>query len=102
MTVERPWTRPDSVTILGAESQEVAFVSQELVERLAPASSLLAAEGGQRWLSASEISDLRTELTGVAEQAGPGEDLRGVIQAIELIDYEVANGTGVAVVPPAE
>lgn len=102
MTSNRPWPKVGFVTLLGAESQEAVFVPRELIERqLAPRSSLLLAEGDQRWLSASEISDLRRELSRIAKQASPGKDADSVMQAIELVDYEVANRAGVSLVPPA-
>jgi len=89
-----PWPRPGYLTILGAESP------------LSPVDLSLDLTGGEwrsengqpRWLSRAETEAFRGVLTQLARVV---EDREAIRRAVELIGYEIAGGTGVAIVSPS-
>jgi len=88
------------VVVIGSEAQDAVFLRTDLVELLGATAVQLRVTGEQSWLSADEAEALRKELLALSQKALAGEDRRTVIQAMELVDYEEANRTGVAVAPP--
>jgi hypothetical protein len=72
------------------------------VSRAGSSTVHLRTAGEQRWLSAGEAEALRDELLNMGAASDlSAEDRLTLAQAVELVDYEIANRTGVAVVPPA-
>ncbi len=93
------WPLEGVVAVIGSEAQDAVFIDVGLIE---PTGAVrLRTTGEQRWLSTPETTELRDELSALATKGGLSADDRLTVRkAIELVDYEIANGTGVAVAPP--
>lgn len=91
------WPREGFVAVVSAESQEGAYLDLRLVERL-PERSVLRAVGQQRWLPGEPVREALADLLALTSDE---IDQHAVKQALELTDYAIATGTGVAVVPPS-
>ena len=77
------------------------FLPLNLAGNLGGSGVQLRTAGEQQWLGAAEVETLREELFALAVSPElSDEDRLAVNHAIELVDYEVGNGTGVAVAPP--
>jgi hypothetical protein len=84
---------------VGSEAQDSVFLETQLVERLGASAIQLRTVGEQTWDVDREA--LLGELRQLARTDSVSTDERIPIdQAIELVEYEIGNGTGVAVVPP--
>jgi hypothetical protein len=96
----RRWPLPGAVAIVGSESQDAVFLDVGLV---GPSANQLRTTGEQLWLSAAEAKVLREELRGIAARSDlSAEDRLALSHAVELVEYEIVNRTGIAVVPPTE
>jgi len=93
---ERPWPREGFVAVVGAEAQEHVFLAVGLIGRL-PECSLLRALGSTQWMAGEPVRDALAELIEVASDA---DERLAVTQALELVEFAIGTGTGVAVVPP--
>jgi hypothetical protein len=95
----RGWPLAGFVVIVGSEAQDSVFLETQLVERLGASAIQLRTVGEQTWDVDREA--LLGELRQLARTDSVSTDERIPIdQAIELVEYEIGNGTGVAVVPP--
>lgn len=99
---KHPWPRDGFVVVLGSESPESpVFLRVELVSRLLGDDPILRVAGDQQWLSNVEGRALRTKLELLASQSeNEPQDSDDLRKALALVDYELARGTGIAVVPP--
>jgi len=93
---ERLWPREGFVAVVSAEAQQGVFLDVGLVERL-PEASVLRAPGSTQWMAGEVVRDALAELVGMASDV---EERLAVTEARELVEYAIAMGTGVAVVPP--
>jgi hypothetical protein len=91
-------TGNEYVTIVSAESQEVVTIDVRHLRSVswAPHSSNSGADGARRWLSKSETEALRGQLSSL----DPWHDGESISNAIELIDFALSTGTGLAVILP--
>ena len=98
---DRRWPLGGYVAVIGAEAQDAVFLDVHLVSQLGPDVTCLRIVGVQRWLSTAEQSGpLKRELSALSDLASSESDRLAVRQAIELVNYEIASRTGVAVAPP--
>jgi hypothetical protein len=96
----RRWPLEGFVAILGSEAQDAVFLYVRLVQRLSEP-AVLRLVGDQRWLAGADTEVLRQELLKLAGIGDLSPDERlSLDQAVELVEYEISNGTGVTVVPP--
>lgn len=95
----RPGPKATEVTIVSAELQEWVFLDLTLVDRVPAVLPILQSLGEQRW--DHDLAELRDELRSVLDAALKSDETAVVERAIELVDYGMASGTGVAVVPPS-
>ena len=99
----QPWPRDGFVAVAGAESPERwVFLSVEMIEGWHSPNEvpLLRTHGDQRWLSNPEARALIDELEDLLGTASTTKDEDALRKAITIVDYELARGTGVLVVPP--
>jgi hypothetical protein len=97
---DRHWPLRGYVVVIGSEAQDAVFLRTDLVGLLGATAVQLRITGEQSWISADDAEALRKELVALSQRALAVEDRQTVIQAVELVDYEEANRTGVAVAPP--
>jgi hypothetical protein len=98
-----PWPKDGFVAVAGAESpQRYVFVPVESIEGSTSPNKehVLRTSGEQRWLSNAEALELRRELDGLIATAGSPTQEEALRTAVSIVDYELARGTGVLVVPP--
>jgi hypothetical protein len=86
------YQRAGFVVLVSAESQEAAQISIDALGDAPVAPVLLDAVGEPRWLGSDEIQALRAELLSLNPQS--------VQAALSLVDQALADGTGVALLPP--
>jgi len=96
----RRWPLAGFVAIVGSQAQDTVFLECRLVERLGSSAVQLGTVGElNRWQVDQEA--LREELRDLAGMGAlSDEDRVSIDHAIELVEYEIGNRTGVAVVPP--
>jgi hypothetical protein len=95
----RRWPVEGFVAVIGSEAQDAVFIDAGLIEPTDAAH--LRTTGEQRWLSTAEAAELREEVSALTRKAEiSANDRLSLSQAIELVDYEISNRTGVAVAPP--
>jgi hypothetical protein len=82
------------------KARRTVFLDVRLVHRLGSSAFELRSAGEQTWQVDQEA--LCEELRDLAATADLSDDDRITLsQAIELVEYEIANRSGVAVVPPS-
>lgn len=91
-------TGNEVVTIVSAESQEAIAIDVRHLHSVSWAQhgSDSGVSGTRRWLSRPETEALRDELSSL----DPRQDGESISNAIELIDFAVSTGTGLAVILP--
>jgi hypothetical protein len=95
----RRWPLAGVVAILGSEAQDAVFLDTRLVDRLGPWVFQLRTVGEQTWQVDQEaLGEELRHLAAIADLSD--EDVITINQAIELVEYEIANRSGVSVVPP--
>jgi hypothetical protein len=100
----RRWPLTGFVAVIGAEAQDAVFLPSRLVEQLGTSAVQLRAVGEQRWLAGPVGAEaLLQELIDLLETADLSDEDRLVVDhAVELVEYEIGNRTGVAVAPPTD
>lgn len=95
----RTWPLDGFVAIVGSESQDSVFLDTRLIEQLHDSPVQLRTVGEETWQV--DQPALRQELLDLAAVPGLSEeDVTTIGQAIELVEYEIGNRSGVLIVPP--
>lgn len=91
-------TGNEVVTIVSAESQEAITIDVRHLHSVSWAQhgTDTSVGGTRRWLSRPEAEALRDELLSL----DPRQDGESISNAIELIEFAVSTGTGLAVILP--
>jgi len=97
---DRRWPMDGYITVIGAEAQDAVFIRTDVVALLGAMAAQLRTVGDQRWLNTDEAEVLRGELVALSTLGLSDDDRQTVTHAIELVAFEIANRTGVAVAPP--
>ena len=94
----RNWPLAGYVAIVGSESQDAVFLDTRLADRLGAASQLRTV-GEQTWQVDQQalLQELK-DLAAITDLSGDEEIT--VNQAIELVEYEIWQRSGIAVAPP--
>jgi hypothetical protein len=98
-----PWPGEGFVAIAGAESPDrYVFLPVVLIGSRTAASpeTVLRTSGEQLWLATNEQQELRVELEGLLSTATDPNDVETIRAALGIVDYELARGAGVLIVPP--